>query len=159
MRNTQLKLLAAQLRAGEQRAIRRVLVALNAHGGNVTRTARALGISRNTLTHWRDASDPRHIPALVPASPGTPGRRAEADYYVLLWVDPPDGYECTDTRVEAIALARAGLPGVELTCDRNGRIADSEGRTRATVSPRMGALEWESAAHDAPRRRARQPGI
>ena len=137
MNPAQLKLLAAQLRAGDQRAIRRVLAALNAHGGNVTRAARALGISRNTLTHWRTASDLRCIPALVPASPGTPGRRAEADYYVLLWVDPPDGYECTDTRAEAIALARAGLPGVELTCDRNGRIADSEGRARARVAARM----------------------
>lgn len=137
MTPAQLKLFAAQLRNGDQRTVNRVLNALEANAGNVTKAAAALGVSRNTLTQWRDAENPRRIPALIPVTPGAAGRRAVADYYALTYVDPPLGYEHHDTRDAAIEAARQEA-GAELTCDRNGRMTDAAGKLRALVKPRVG---------------------
>lgn len=55
----EIQLLSARLRAGDKRAIQRVVSELTRRNGNIEATAKALGISRRTLYAWRDA-----VPAL-----------------------------------------------------------------------------------------------
>jgi transcriptional regulator of acetoin/glycerol metabolism len=58
------KLEIAELRAGKTRALAKVKHALAINMGNITRTAKALGIGRRTLHGWLDDNDPRAIAGL-----------------------------------------------------------------------------------------------
>jgi transposase-like protein len=50
------RLLAAQVRLGEPKAIKRVISELKRAKGNVSATAAALGVSERTLYVWRDVN-------------------------------------------------------------------------------------------------------